>query len=444
MKKQVDLIVAEITELVTMSSAVSGPRTGADKMNSLGIFHNGAVAVHKDRVVAAGFTDDILKSYSARKIIRASGRTVTPGLIDCHTHPVFMGDRSDEFELKLMGATYQQIAASGGGIRSTVRKVRNATKAELKANALKYLERFIRCGTTTIEAKSGYGLTTVDEIKMLEVIKELNSVGQKNSSSTLYAPRSTLPELVPTFLGAHEIPDEYKDNKAGYVDLVIHEMIPLVARRKLAEFCDVFCEKNVFEIEDSRRILNAAKKHGLDVKLHADEFAPLGGAELAVELGAVSADHLMAISDNAIKMMAAKSPHQYIGVRDKGNRTVAVLLPGTTFGLGLRSYAPARKMIDAGLAVALATDFNPGTSFTESLPMIMTIACVKMKMTPAEALTAVTINAAVAINRQNIIGSLEPGKQADMVIWDCPSYKHIPYHFGVNLVDKVIKRGKVI
>ena len=476
MKKQVDLIIADITELATMSSCLpaclpdrqvgtakaprllrgspsaagappfgarfaTGDRRGPDAMNALGIFHDGAVAVNKGKIVAAGFTDDILKSYSARKMIKAEDKTVTPGLIDCHTHPVFMGDRSDEFELKLMGATYQQIAALGGGIKSTVRKVRQATKAELKANALIYLNRFIKCGTTTIEAKSGYGLTTVDEIKMLEAIRELNGVGQKNSSSTLgvyterseRALRSTLPELVPTFLGAHEIPDEYKDNKDGYVNLVIREMLPLVARRKLAEFCDVFCEKNVFEIEDSRRILKAAKEHGLGIKLHADEFAPLGGAELAVELGAVSADHLMAISDNAIKMMAAK-----------GVKTMAVLLPGTTFMLGLKSYAPARRMIDAGLAVALATDFNPGTSFTESLPMIMTIACVKMKMTPAEALTAVTINAACAINRQDRIGSLEPGKQADMVIWDCPSYKHIPYHFGVNLVDKVIKKGKVI
>jgi len=445
MKKRVDLIVAEITELVTMfpclpvapkrhgalialtgTAKAAGARRGPEAMNALGIIHDGAVAVKKDKIVAVGSTDDILKSYSAPKVMKAWGKTVTPGLIDCHTHPVFMGDRADEFELKLMGASYQQIAAAGGGIKSTVRKVRQAAKSELKANALKYLERFIRCGTTTIEAKSGYGLTTVDEIKMLEAIKELNGVERG-------ALRVERPEMVATFLGAHEIPDEYKDNKAGYVDLIVQEMIPLVVKHKLAEFCDVFCEKNVFEIEDSRRILNAAKKHGLGVKLHADEFAPLGGAELAVELGAVSADHLMAISDNAIKMMATK-----------GNRTVAVLLPGTTFMLGLKSYAPARRMIDAGLALALATDFNPGTSFTESLPMIMTIACVKMKMTPAEALSAATINAAVAINRQELIGSLESGKQADMVIWDCPSYKHIPYHFGVNLVDRVIKSGRVI
>ena len=420
MRKQVDLIVTDITELVTMASKKPGAKSGLDAMNSLGIIHHGAVAVNKDKIVFVGSADDVLNYYSSDKVIQAGGRVVTPGLIDSHTHPVLAGDRADEFELKLMGASYQQIASSGGGINSTVRKVRQASKDDLKTNALKNLERFIKCGTTTIEAKSGYGLTTVDEIKMLEVIKELNT-------------RHKIPEMVPTFLGAHEIPDEYKNKKADYVNLVIEEMIPLVAKRKLAEFCDVFCEKNVFEIEDSRRILNAARKHGLGIKLHADEFVPLGGAELAVELGAVSADHLMAISDNAIKMMATK-----------GNRTVAVLLPGTTFMLGLKSYAPARRMIDAGLALALATDFNPGTSFTESLPMIMTIACVKMKMTPAEALSAATINAAVAINRQELIGSLESGKQADMVIWDCPSYKHIPYHFGVNLVDRVIKSGRVI
>ncbi|MBI5778037.1 MAG: imidazolonepropionase [Planctomycetes bacterium] len=413
MKKQVDLIIANARELVTVSRSAE-----------LGIIHNGAVAVKKGRIAAVGASDDILKSYSSRKVIDAEDKTVTPGLIDCHTHPVFMGDRADEFELKLKGATYQQIGAAGGGIKSTVRKVRNATKSELKANALKYLNRFIRCGTTTMEAKSGYGLTTEDEVKMLEAIKELNggAIGAINSER---------PELVPTFLGAHEIPDEYRNNKAGYVDLIIQEMIPLVARRKLAEFCDVFCEKNVFEIEDSRRILKAAQAHGLGIKLHADEFAPLGGAELAAELNAVSADHLMVISDEGMRRM-----------KEKG--VIAVLLPGTTFMLGLKSYAPARKMMDAGLTVALATDFNPGTSFTESLPMIMSIACVKMKMTPAEALTAATINAARAIRKEKLIGSLEPGKQADMVIWDCLSYKHIPYHFGVNLVDKVIKAGKVI
>jgi imidazolonepropionase len=418
MKKQVDLIVGGITELVILSSGASGPRAGADKMNSLGIIHNGAVAVKKDKIITVGPSDDILKRYSSRKMIKASGKTVTPGLIDCHTHPIFMGDRADEFELKLKGATYQQIASAGGGIKSTVRKVRNATKAELKENAVKYLERFIRCGTTTIEAKSGYGLTTADEIKMLEAIKELNNKHQ-------------IPEMVPTFLGAHEIPDEFTDNKTGYVNLIIQEMLPLVAKRRLAEFCDVFCEKGVFEIEESRRILQCAKKHGLGIKLHADEFAPLGGAELAAELGAVSADHLMAISDDGMRR-----------IKEKG--VIAVLLPGTTFMLGLKNYAPARRMIDMGLPVALATDFNPGTSFTESLPMIMTIVCVKMKMTPAEALTAVTINAACAIKREDVIGSLEPGKQADLVIWDCPSYKHIPYHFGVNLVDRVIKKGVIV
>lgn len=426
MKKQVDLIIANALELVTLSSSDSGARNSHTRMNSLGIIHNGAVAVKKDKIIAVGSTDDILKRYSSRNVIKAEDKTVTPGLIDAHTHPIFMCDRVDEFELTLKGATYQSRlggTASGGGIKFTVRKVRNATKNELKENAAKYLNRFIKCGTTTIEAKSGYGLTTADEIKMLEVIRDLNS-----ASCTSH---SELPEMVPTFLGAHEIPDEYKDNQSGYVNLIIQEMLPLVAKRRLAEFCDVFCEKGVFEIEDSRRILQSARKYGLGIKLHADEFTALGGAELSAEMDAVSADHLMFISDEGMRRMKAKG-------------VIAVLLPGTTFMLGLKNYAPARKMIDAGLVVALATDFNPGTSFTESLPMIMTIACVKMKMTPAEVLTAVTINAACAINRQDRIGSLEPGKQADIVIWDCLSYKHIPYHFGVNLVDRVIKKGNVI
>lgn len=417
MKKNTDLIISDIGELVTLSAGSSGPRSGVEAMNNLGIIRNGALAIQNDKIVAVGSAKEIDHAYSAVRTISAAGRTVTPGLIDPHTHPVFMGDRADEFELKLMGVTYQQIAASGGGINSTVRKVRQASKQDLKSNAQGFLDRFIRSGTTTVEAKSGYGLTLDDEIKMLQAINELN------------VPNN--PELVPTFLGAHEIPDEYKGNRAGYVDLVINRMLPLVAKNKLAEFCDVFCEKDFFEIEDSRRILAAAKALGLSVKLHADEFAPLGGAELAAQLGAVSADHLMAVSDNGIQMM-----------KEKG--VIPVVLPGTTFMLGLKKYAPARRMIDAGLPVALATDFNPGTSFTESLPMIMTIACVKMKLTLAEALTSVTVNAACAVNRRDRIGSLEAGKQADIVIWDCPSYKHIPYHFGVNLARIVIKKGIVL
>jgi imidazolonepropionase len=418
MKKQrVDLIISDAAELVTLASPEPPLRVGSDEMNYLGIINHGAVAIKNGRIKAVGKTDNILEEYSAAKVIKAGAKTITPGLIDCHTHPIFIGNRVDEFELKIRGATYQQIAEGGGGIKSTVRKVRLASKEELKANALKHLVRSISCGTTTLEAKSGYGLNVSDEIKMLEVIKELNKANDGN-----------YPELVATFLGAHEIPDEYRNNKQGYVDNIKREMLPLVARKKLAEFCDVFCEKDIFEIKDAWQILTTAKKYGLSIKIHADEFTTSGGAELAGELNATSADHLMFASDKGLKKMREK-------------RVIAILLPGTTFMLGFSTYAPARKMIEMGLPVALATDFNPGTCMSESLPMIMTIACVMMKMTPAEVLVATTINAACAIKRERHIGSLEVGKQADMVIWDCPSYKHIPYHFGVNLVDTVIKKG---
>jgi len=415
MKKKISLIIRNAAELVTLDNGNLSPRTGG-AMRDLNIIEDGAVAIHKDKIIAAGPTKKIISKYQAKKIIYARGKTVTPGLIDSHTHLVFAGDRANEFEMRLQGATYQEIAAAGGGIKSTVEATRKASKSDLKAEALKRMNRFLAYGTTTIEAKSGYGLNVKDEVKMLEVIKELDGVHDV--------------DIIPTFLGAHEIPPEYKGNKEGYINLLIKEMIPAVAKRKLAGFCDVFCEKNVFEITDSRRILTEAKKYGFKIKMHADEFAQLGGAELAAELGAVSADHLMAISDNGIR-----------AIREKG--VIATLLPGTTFALGLSNYAPARKIIDSGCAVALATDFNPGTSFTESLPIIMTLACVKMKMTPAEALCAATINAAHAVSRQDTIGSISPGKQADIVIWDIPSYRHIPYHLGVNLADTVIKKGKI-
>jgi len=420
MKKKIDLIVSGISELVTLAGAQS-PRRGSAEMNQLNIINDGAIAIKGDKIVALSGTGDIIAKYSAWKIIKAQGKTVTPGLIDAHTHPIFMGDRADEFEMKIKGATYMEIAAAGGGIKSTVRKVRQASKENLKKNAGQYLKRFLACGTTTLEAKSGYGLTLADEIKMLEAIKEINA-------SVRVRPKIG-PTLIPTFLGAHEIPDEYKDNESGYVDLIINQMLPAIAQKKLAQFCDVFCEKGVFEIDDSRRILKSALAHSFQIKLHADEFVTLGGAELGAELSAVSADHLMFASDKGLAQM-----------KEKG--VIAVLLPGTTFMLGLKTYAPARKMIEMGVPIALATDFNPGTSMTESLPIIMTIACAMMRMTPAEALTAVTINAAHAVKKADTIGSLEPGKKADLVIWDTPSYKHIAYHFGINLVEAVIKNGK--
>jgi len=300
---------------------------------------------------------------------------------------------------------------------SSVRSVRQLSKDELIRLALPRLNRFLSYGTTTIEAKSGYGLSLKDEIKILEVIKKLNQIHPLS--------------LVPTFLGAHEIPDEYRERREEYIDLVINEIIPEVAKKKLALFCDVFCEKDVFNIDESRKILETAKSYGLKPKLHADQLISFGGSELAAELKAVSADHLEFISDSGIEKM-------------KQSGTTAVLLPGAVFGLGKDNYPPARKMIDMGLPVALATDFNPGSSFTESMPMILSLACLRMKLTPAEAITAATINSAYAIDKGNSIGSLEQGKKADMVVWDVKNYKEIPYHYGVNLVDKVIKDGEVV
>ncbi len=279
------------------------------------------------------------------------------------------------------------------------------------------LDRMLSYGTTTIEAKSGYGLSLGDEIKMLEVIAELNRIHPI--------------DLIPTFLGAHEIPEEYKNQREDYIKLIIEKMIPEVAKRKLAVFCDIFCEKGVFDIEQSREILTSAKKHGLKIKLHADQLSLLGGAKLAAELGAVSADHLEFIDDEGIRMM-------------KKAGVIGVLLPGACFGLGMKEYPPARKMIDDGLPIALATDFNPGSSMTESMPIILSLACLMMKMTPAEAITASTINSTYAVDKANEVGSIEVGKKADLIIWNVQNYKEIPYHYGVNLVDDVIKNGNVI
>jgi imidazolonepropionase len=349
-------------------------------------------------------------------VIDAGGRLVMPGMVDPHTHLVFAGSREYELEMRLNGATYLEILRAGGGILATTRKTRAATEEELAWETKKRLNRFLLHGVTTVEAKSGYGLTVEDELKMLRVAKRLNEEHPV--------------DIVSTFMGAHAVPPEYKENPDAYVDLVIEEMIPRVARENLAEFCDVFCEEGVFTVEQSERILEAGKRHGLRPKLHADEIEPMGGAELAARVGAVSADHLLKVSDEGIRRMAEAG-------------VVAVLLPGTAFFL-MAEYARARHMIDQGVPVALATDRNPGSSPTESLPLIMNLACLQMKMTPAEVISAATINAAHAVSRARQVGSLEPGKQADILILDAPNYPYLQYHFGVNLVDTVIKKGKVV
>lgn len=374
-----------------------------------------AILVHDSRIAWLGPAPEIPPFPPDTEIIDAAGKVVTSGLIDSHTHLIFAGSREDEFEQRLQGRTCQEIAAQGGGINATVRRVRQSSKEELKALARPRLERMLHFGATTIEVKSGYGLSLADEIKCLEAIAELNAEGPW--------------ELVPTFLGAHALPPEFRDDRGGYVDLLVNEMLPEVARRKLAEFCDVFCETGVFSIAESERILSKARDLGLRLKLHADELTPLGGAELAARLGAVSADHLLCITDAGIDALAASG-------------TVATLLPGTAFFLGA-SYAPARKLIARGVPVALASDCNPGTCPTENLPLVGAMACTQMKMLPGEVMTALTRNAAAALGRDDI-GTLEVGKQADLVIWDVPDYRQLFYHFGVNHVWRVIKRGRVV
>jgi imidazolonepropionase len=418
-EKKVDLIIRNANQLLTLRSPEKSPR-GGEQMEDLGLVADGAVAIRDGLVLAAGSSAEVEAAFvpgSETEVIDARGKVVMPGFVDPHTHPVFAGSREGEFELRIKGASYQEIAASGGGIRASVRSLRQATEDELEKQAWPRLDRMLSLGTTTAEAKSGYGLSLTDEMKSLQVIARLN--------------QSHPLDLVPTFLGAHEIPDEFRKDRGEYIRQIQEEMIPQVVQRGLAEFCDIFCEEGVFDLEESREILSAAQKAGLKLKLHAEELAASGGSLLAAELGAVSVDHLVFVSQEGIKALAHKG-------------VIPVLLPGTTFSLGLEQYAPARRMIEAGLPVALATDLNPGSCMTESMPMIITLACLGMKMTPAEAIAAATLNAAYAVDRGDMLGSLETGKQADLVIWDMPNYKVLPYHFGVSLVDTVIKSGRVV
>ncbi|NHM26496.1 imidazolonepropionase [Desulfofundulus sp. TPOSR] len=418
-RERIDLLVRNAGELVTVAGGSARPRRGRE-MAEIGLIQDGAVAVKDGRILAVGKTAEVMDRVKVDEnttVIDAAGKVVLPGLVDPHTHVVFAGSREYELEMKIGGVGYLEILARGGGILDTVRATRAAGREELIATGLKYLGQMLVQGTTTAEAKSGYGLTLADEVKTLEVIREL-------------AQRQPV-DLVPTFLGAHAIPPEYKDDPEGYVDLVVDEMLPAVAREGLAEFCDVFCEEGVFSVEQTRRILARARDLGLKLKLHADEIVSLGGAELAAELGATSADHLVQVSEEGIRRLS-------------GSRTVAVLLPATTFCLMGSKYAPAREMIEQGVAVALASDFNPGSSPVNSLQIVMGIACRQLKMKPAEVITAVTINAAHAIGRAAEVGSLEPGKKADLVIFDAPTYRYLMYRFGTNLVQTVVKSGRIV
>jgi len=414
-KKKVDLLITNPSELVTLQDWSQKPALGV-QMRDLGIVRKGSIAIHNGKIVAIGKTSEIERDFSGEECIDATGEVVMPGFVDPHTHLVFAGYREDEFEMRIEGASYIEILHRGGGILKTVRETRRAGEEKLVENCMKTLDVMLEHGTTTVETKSGYGLTLKDEMKCLKVIQRLN----KEHPVT----------VVSTFLGAHAIPPEYKRKADKYVELITDEMIPAVANQKLAEFCDVFCEKGVFNIDQSRQILLHGKKHSLKPKLHADEMTPFGGAELAAEVEAVSAEHLLFASTTGLKAMAKK-------------HVVAVLLPAAAFSLMLGKYANARKIIEIGVAVALGTDFNP-SCWVENQQIIISLACRQMNMTPAEAITATTINAAHAINRAHEIGSLEPGKKADLVILNIPNHKSLGYRFGANLVDKVIKNGKLV
>jgi imidazolonepropionase len=410
----VDLIIKNASELLTLSLAFKEEETG------LGIVQNGALAVKNGKIVWIGKTNELSKSWVLRrngKEIDATGKVVMPGLIDSHTHLIFAGSREREFEQRLQGLSYLEIAERGGGILSTVEATRKASFEELYLLGKKRLNRMLSRGVTTIEAKSGYGLSLGDELKILEVMRTL---GEGHPV-----------DIVPTFLGAHSVPKEFKNNRKDYIDLLTEEMIPRIAEGKLAEFCDVFCEEKAFNLEESRKILETGKRYGLKPKIHADQLSSGGGAELAAEVGAYSADHLEYVSPNGIERMAEKG-------------VTAILLPGASFFLSMKKIPPAREMIGKGVRVALATDSNPGSSMTESLPLIMTMGCTMYRMLPGEVIQATTIWAAKSMGRENDIGRLEAGKQADIAIFDIPNYRYLPYHFGVDHVDTVIKKGKVV
>ena len=416
---QADLIIEGAAELLTLTGAGNRPRRG-EEMGDLGIIQRGALAARRGKIVWIGPTADLLTSVRPMafcKLIDAYGKTVMPGLVDPHTHLVFAGSRENEFAMRIQGKTYLEIAAAGGGINATVAATRQATKAELTFAARRSLNRMLPLGTTTVEAKSGYGLDLETEIRMLEVIQGLD----QDDPIT----------VVPTFMGAHEIPPEFRQDPEAYVDLVITRMIPAVAERKLARFCDVFCETGVFSVAQTERIFRAAQAAGMETRVHADELTDLGGAAMAARMKARTADHLLYANDDGIRAMAQAG-------------VIAVLLPGTVYFLHMQRYARARDMIAAGVPVALATDFNPGSCMTESMPLIMNMACTQMRMLPAEAITAATINAAWAIGEQDRIGTLEVGKQADLLVLDAPNHAHLCYHFGVNLVERVVKDGKVV
>ena len=411
-----NLIVKNASQLVTCSGFKAKK---GDDMKNLHVIEDGAVVIQDGVITAVGKTEDILSevdNLQKFQVIDAEGKAVLPGFVDSHTHFVFGGYRAEEYSWRLSGVSYMDIMKRGGGILSTVKATRKASKEELIASGMDRLNSMLSFGVTTVEGKSGYGLDHDTELKQLEVMDHLN---EKHPV-----------DIAGTFLGAHAIPAEYKGKEGVFIDFLIHDVLPEVADRRLAEFCDIFCEKNVFSIDQSRRLLGKAKEMGFKLKLHADEIVRLGGAELAVELGAISADHLLQASDQGISDLAESN-------------VVATLLPGTAFSLK-EPYARARYMIDHDCAVALATDFNPGSCFTESIPLIFALATIYMGLTTEEVISSLTINGAAALDRADTTGSIDKDKNGDLIVLEYPSYHFLSYHIGVSSVEKVIKKGNLV
>ncbi len=412
-----ELLLENLGEIATPRG--SAPRRGAEQ-GAIARLPGGEVLCRNGRVVFVGSRAERLARYGEvppEARFDARGGTLLPGFVDCHTHLPWAGDRAHELTARLGGKSYQEIAAAGGGILSTVAATRAASEDELVENVRRRLDRMLAWGTTTAEAKSGYGLSLADELKQLRAIRR----GAEGHAV----------EVVPTLLAAHEVPPEHRADRARYLDLIVHEITPAVAETGLARFTDVFCERGVFSVEESRRVLEAGKAHGLVPRLHADEFVDSGAAELAAEVGAASADHLIAVSEAGIEALA-------------GSGVTAVMLPGVSFFLRLGRYAPVRRLIEAGVPVALATDCNPGSSHTESLPFVYWLGVFQLRLTVEEALTALTLNPACVLGKGAEIGSIEEGKQADLVLLDAPSLDHLPYHLGVNPVQAVWKAGKKV
>lgn len=413
------LLLRNIAQIVTLRDGPI-PRVGAS-MSELGVIENGAILIHGDRIVWIGPTKDIPVREPGVRYQTLDGvgldLVALPGFVDAHTHPVFMGSRVEDYDLRIQGKTAEEIAAAGGGINASVRQLRAATDNQLIDKAERYFRQFLSHGTTSIEAKSGYGLNVDDEIRTLQILAALRG-------------RARL-DIVTTFMGAHAVPEEFADDRPAYVREVVEKMIPQVAKDGLAQFCDVFCDKGYFTVEEARTILTAAKKAGMGLRIHTDQLTHSGGARLAAELEAVSADHLQCIDEADIKAL-------------KKAGTVATLLPGTALNLGLMQYPPARKLIAEGVPVALGTDFNAGTCFTLNMQLILALACTQMRMTPAEAITAATINSAYSLGLSDKLGRLDEGMQADIVLMDVSDYREVPYFFGTNHCVVTIKKGNVL